>query len=241
VIVVTSASPSEGKSITSINIALALAEADHNVVLVDGDLRRPRLAKYLDLLGSVGFSTVVSGAATVTEVLQSTQFPRLTVLASGPVPPNPSEILGSLAAKKLLTELSAQFDYVIIDSAPLLAVTDGALLAAEADGVLVVVRAGETKRDQLAHATESLRDVGASLLGTVLTMLPTRGSGAYSYNYYYYGGYGDGQVERNHVPTDIPEGDTNGDKSSAETPGCMKKDASPTRPVQHGRSPSSSE
>ena len=194
--VVTSSSPSEGKSTTAINIALALAEAEHNVVLVDGDLRRPRLAKYLDVLGSLGVSTVLSGAAPLTEVLQKTRFPRMTVLTAGPTPPNPSELLGSLAAEKMLSELRAQFDYVIIDSAPLLAVTDGAILAAKSDGALVVVRAGKTRRDQLAHAIGMLSDVGATLLGAVLTMMPTRGSGAYSYNYYYYGGnYGDARAE----------------------------------------------
>jgi capsular exopolysaccharide synthesis family protein len=195
VFVVTSSSPSEGKSTTSINIALALAEAGRTVVLVDGDLRRPRLAKYLDVLGSVGVSTVLSGGAALDEVLQQTKFPRLSVLAAGPTPPNPSELLGSLAAEKMLTELRSRFDYVIIDSAPLLAVTDGAILAAKSDGALVVVKAGKTRRDQLAHAIGMLNDVGATLLGAVLTMMPTRGSGAYSYNYYYYGGsYGDGKV-----------------------------------------------
>jgi receptor protein-tyrosine kinase len=125
--------------------------------------------------------------------LQTTKYPQLTVLAAGPTPPNPSELLGSLTAQKMLGELRTQFDYVIIDSAPLLAVTDGAVLAAHADGALVVVRAGKTKRDQLKHAMGMLNDVGATLLGGVLTMMPTRGSGVYSYNYYYYygGSYGD--------------------------------------------------
>ena len=193
VFVVTSSSPSEGKSTTSINIALALAEAERTVVLVDGDLRRPRLAKYLDVLGSVGVSTVLSGGAALDEVLQQTKFPRLSVLAAGPTPPNPSELLGSLAAEKMLTELRSRFDYVVIDSAPLLAVTDGAILAAKSDGALIVVKAGTTRRDQLAHAIGMLNDVGATLLGAVLTMMPTRGRGAYSYNYYYYSGgsYGD--------------------------------------------------
>ena len=191
-IVVTSSSPSEGKTTTSINIALALAEAGHEVVLVDGDLRRPRLAKYLDVVGPVGFSTALSGRATLADVLQSTRFPKLTALTAGAIPPNPSELLGSMAAKKLLQELREQFDFVIIDSAPLLAVTDGAILAAEADGAIVVVRAGKTKRDQLAHAIGMLRDVDANLLGAVLSMMPTRGGGAYSYNYYYSSGtYGD--------------------------------------------------
>jgi receptor protein-tyrosine kinase len=192
VIVITSASPSEGKTTTAINIALALAEAEANVVLVDGDLRRPRIAKYLDVLGSVGVSNVLSGAAPITEVLQTTSYPRLSVLASGPTPPNPSELLGSRTAEKMFGELRAQFDYVIIDSAPLLAVTDGTVLAAHADGALIVARFGKTKRDQLRHSIGILNDVGAALLGGVLTMMPTRGSGVYSYNYYYYGGnYGD--------------------------------------------------
>jgi receptor protein-tyrosine kinase len=193
VILVSSASPSEGKSTAAINIALALAEAEQNVVLVDGDLRRPRIAKYLDVVGSVGMSNALSGAAPLTEVLQKTKYPQLSVLAAGPTPPNPSELLGSRTAEKMFGELRTQFDYVIIDSAPLLAVTDGAVLAAHADGALVVVRAGKTKRDQLKHAMGMLHDVGATLLGGVLTMMPTRGSGVYSYNYYYYygGNYGD--------------------------------------------------
>jgi capsular exopolysaccharide synthesis family protein len=188
VIVITSSMPSEGKTVTAINIALALAEADHNVVLVDGDLRRPMLDKHLDVIGTVGFSTVLSGQASLQEVLQKTRFPRVSVLTSGAVPPNPSELLGSLAAQKVLSELRTDFDYVIVDSSPLLAVTDAAILAASADGTLMMARYGQTKREQLAHAVGSLEDIEASLLGVVLTMTPTRGSSSYSYNYSYYGG-----------------------------------------------------
>jgi capsular exopolysaccharide synthesis family protein len=184
VIVVTSSMPSEGKSTTAINIALALAEAEHNVVLVDGDMRRPMLDKYLDLVGPVGFSTVLSGAASLSEVLQKTSFPGLTVLTSGAVPPNPSELLGSLAAQKVLSKLRANFDYVIVDSSPLLAVTDAAILSAKSDGVLVVARFAQTKREQLAHASGNLEDVGAAVLGAVLVMTPPRGKSSYSYSYY---------------------------------------------------------
>jgi capsular exopolysaccharide synthesis family protein len=194
-IVVLSSAPSEGKSTTAINIALALAEADNNVVLVDGDMRRPSLHRYLELVGSVGFSTVLSGGASLSEVLQITKFPRLTVLAAGPVPPNPSELLGSLAAQKTLAELRSKFDYVIVDSAPLLAVTDGAILATHADGALMITKFGETKRDQLAHAVSNLRDVGAKLLGSVFTMLPARGRGSYDYNYYYSGRYSEDRID----------------------------------------------
>ncbi len=103
VLLITSSTPNEGKSTTAINIALALAEAEHNVVLVDGDLRRPRLGDYLELIGSVGFSTVLAGRASLNEVLQKTRFAGVTLLASGAVPPNPSELLGSMAARKSWT------------------------------------------------------------------------------------------------------------------------------------------
>lgn len=184
VIVVTSSMPHEGKTTTAINIALALAEAEHNVVLVDGDMRRPMLDKHLGLIGVVGFSTVLSGATSLSDALQTTMFPRLTVLASGTVPPNPSELLGSLAAQKILGELRVNFDYVIVDSSPLLAVTDAAILAANSDGALVIARYGQTKREHLAHAVGTLEDVGAPLLGAVFTMTPTRGDASYSYDYY---------------------------------------------------------
>ena len=216
VIVVTSALPSEGKSTTSLNVALALAEAEHNVLVVDGDLRRPKLSKYLDALGVVGVSSVLSGAAPLAEVLQETRFPRLTFLAAGPTPPNPSELLGSLSAEKMFGELRAQFDYVIIDSAPLLAVTDGAILAARSDGALLVTRAGKTKRGQLVHAVELLNDVGANLLGAVLNLVPTRGAGAYAYTSYYYGSsYGNARPKES-VSEASPE-NAHAEQSARET------------------------
>ncbi|WP_349269596.1 chromosome partitioning protein [Mycolicibacterium parafortuitum] len=184
VIVVTSSMPSEGKSTSAINIALALAEAERTVVLVDGDMRRPTMHKYLDLVGSVGFSTVLSGAATLDESLQKTRFSGLTVLTSGPIPPNPSELLGSQSARKLLNDLRARFDYVIVDSTPLLAVTDAAILAAAADGVLVMSRFGHTKREQLTHAMSNLESVGAPVLGAVFTFVPTKKSSSYDYYSY---------------------------------------------------------
>lgn len=189
VIVVTSSMPSEGKSTTAINVALALAEAEHSVVLVDGDMRRPSLHKYLELVGPVGFSTVLSGGISLEDALQKTRFPGLTVLTSGAIPPNPSELLGSQSARKLLNELRSKFDYVIVDTTPLLAVTDAAILAAGADGVLIMARYGHTKREQLAHAVGHLESVGAPLLGAVFTLTPTRGSSSYNYNYGYYGDY----------------------------------------------------
>ena len=205
VLVVTSSLPSEGKTTTAINLALALAEAEHSVVLVDGDMRRPKLDTYLDLVGSVGFSTVLSGRASLHEVLQKTRFPGLSVLTSGAVPPNPSELLGSLAAKKVLSEMRAHFDYVIVDSSPLLAVTDAAVLAAASDGVLVMARFGGTKRDQLAHAVGNLRNVGAPILGAVFTMTPVRGRGSYTYSY-----YGDADRSPSSSPATSPSDEVSG-------------------------------
>jgi capsular exopolysaccharide synthesis family protein len=184
VIVVTSSVPNEGKSTVAINIALALAEGEHKVVLVDGDLRRPKLDKYLGLIGKVGFSTVLANRAQLHDVLQKTRFPNLEVLTSGAIPPNPSELLGSMAAQKVFTELRSGFDYVIVDSCPLLAVTDAAILSADADGVLLMTRFGQTKREQLAHAVRHLKDVGAPLLGAIFTMTPVRGEESYSYRTY---------------------------------------------------------
>ena len=218
VIIVVSAAPSEGKTTTALNIALALAEADSNVVLVDGDMRRPSLHKYLDLVGTVGFSTVLSGGASISEVLQTTKFPNLSVLTAGTIPPNPSELLGSQAARNALSELRSRFDYVIVDSAPLLAVTDGAILATHADGALLISKFGQTKREQLAHAVTNLHHVGATLLGSVLTMIPTGGRGSYSYqyNYYYTGRYSEDkfeQPEQPEVSTDTTSAASGSEKS----------------------------
>jgi capsular exopolysaccharide synthesis family protein len=180
IIVVSSSLPGEGRSTTAINIALALAEADHNVLLVDGDMRKPGLAEYFGLRGSAGFSTVLTGRASLHEVLQKTRYPGLSVLTSGPNQPNPSELLGSMVAKNVLNEMRSGFDYVIVDSSALLPVTDAAVLAAEADGVLVIARFAKTKREQLTHAVRNLRNVNARILGAVLTMKPERGNASYS-------------------------------------------------------------
>ncbi|MUL76171.1 polysaccharide biosynthesis tyrosine autokinase [Mycolicibacterium sp. CBMA 226] len=187
VIVVTSSIPNDGKSITAINIALALVEVDNNVLLIDGDMRRSVAHKHLNLDGAVGLSTVLSGAVSLSDALQETTYSGLTVLAAGATPPNPSELLASHAARNLLEELRTKFDYVIVDSCPLLAVTDAALLAANSDGALLLGRYGQTKRDQLKGAADALRNVGANLLGTVLTMTPPRDRSGYGNGYYYYG------------------------------------------------------
>ncbi|MBW4780772.1 polysaccharide biosynthesis tyrosine autokinase [Rhodococcus fascians] len=185
VIVVTSAIPSEGKTTTAVNLAVALAEAGHHVALVEGDLRRPRVSKYMGLIGSVGMSTVLAGQATVEEVLQPTKYEGLQAMASGPIPPNPSELLGSEASRALLVELRSRFDYVIVDGAPLLPVTDSAVLTTHADGALLVTRYGHTKSNELARAIGNLETIGARVLGVVLALTPSKKGDMYSYSYNY--------------------------------------------------------
>ncbi|MET0701156.1 MAG: polysaccharide biosynthesis tyrosine autokinase [Mycobacterium sp.] len=173
VLLVASSMPDEGRTTTAINLALALAEADYNVVVVDGDLRRPQVASSLDITGEVGLSTVLAGRSGLPEALQATRFPRLTALTAGPVAPNPTELLGSQATRDVLDELGRQFDYVVVDS-PSMLVTDAAILAGSAQGVLLVARFGQARRKELTPAIDALKRAGAPLLGSVLTMTPTK-------------------------------------------------------------------
>ena len=151
IIAVTSAIPGEGKTTTALNLAAALAEAGHRVCLIEADLRRPTIAKTLGLVADVGFTTVLIGQSTVEAALQNVGR-NFAVLTSGPVPPNPSELLISEQARHVIEAVIAQTDYTIIDTAPLLPVTDGAEVAALADATVVVHRAGKTTRDQAGRS-----------------------------------------------------------------------------------------
>ncbi len=185
-IVISSPLPSEGKSTTSSNIAHTLALSGAKVVLVEGDLRMPTLGKYLGLSNAVGLTNVLAGQYDVRDVLVSYQGDSLVILPSGPKPPNPSELLGSVQMRNLLALLREHFDYVVIDAPPLLRVTDAAILAAMADGAVLVTRYGSTTRENLEAATKSLEAVNAKLLGTVLNFAPRRSRGT-SYDGYGYG------------------------------------------------------
>ncbi len=188
-VVITSSVPDEGKSTTATNLAVIFAEAGKKVLLIEGDLRRPRVAEYLGLEGTIGLTNVLAGQVAVDEVLQSWGRGGLTVLPSGSVPPNPSELLGSRSMIELLEKMGAQFDLVLIDTPPLLPVTDAAVLAAHADGALLVVRHGDTSRQQVSTAASALKRVDARLLGCVLNMAPSSGPDSYGYGYGY--GYAD--------------------------------------------------
>ena len=187
--VVTSSIPSEGKSTTTINLAIALADAGKRVALLDTDLRKPKVAEYLGLEGGAGLTDVLIGRASIEDVMQPWGQRSLFVLPAGRIPPNPSELLGSTQMRTLLETFEADFDVVLCDAPPLLPVTDGAILSRATSGAIVVVAAGRTNRHQLTGAVDSLQNVDAKIAGVVLSMVPTRGPDAY-YSYGYNYGYG---------------------------------------------------
>ena len=184
--VMTSSLPGEGKSTTAVNTAVTMAQAGHRVALIECDLRRPLIAERLELDGAIGTTSVLIGKVQVEDAMQQYGDTHLDVLACGPIPPNPSELLQSQAMEKLLVDLRSRYDIVILDAPPLLPVTDAALLAARTDGAIVVVRHGKTTQDQLQHAVERLESVDAATLGVVMNMAPARKSGGgYGYGYGY--------------------------------------------------------
>ncbi|WP_367322990.1 polysaccharide biosynthesis tyrosine autokinase [Streptomyces sp. HUAS ZL42] len=186
IIMVTSSVPGEGKTNTSANLALSLAEAGVSTCLVDADLRRPTVARTFGLIQDAGLTTVLIGQARVEEVMQQAGN-RLSVLASGAVPPNPTELLASARMREVLQELASTYEVVIVDTAPLLPVADTIGLSPLAQGTLLVVRASKTSRDQVRTAAEALERVGSRVLGTVFNMtVPPRGD-----SYSAYGQYGE--------------------------------------------------
>ncbi|MET0235380.1 MAG: polysaccharide biosynthesis tyrosine autokinase, partial [Kibdelosporangium sp.] len=184
-VAVVSAVPGEAKTTTACNLAITLAESGATVALIDADLRRPRIADVLGLEGAVGLTSVLIAHTSLDHALQRWGPAGISILTSGPIPPNPSELLASQHMGDLLTELADRFDAVIVDTPPLLPVTDGAILAHWCDGALMVVRQGKTTKKQVRSAAAALSAVSARLLGVVLTMVPkTRSQGAYGeYNY----------------------------------------------------------
>lgn len=181
--VVTSSVPSEGKSTTASNLAIALAETGARVVLVDGDLRRPRIADIMGVVGEAGITDVLIGRLELDDALQAWGRAGLSVLPSGQIPPNPAELLGSDVMTAVVRELESSFDVVIIDSPPLLPVTDAAILGKVAGGALLVTAMHRTTRRQLAGARAVLADAGGTALGVVLTMARASRVSAYTYGY----------------------------------------------------------
>ncbi|MCS6843751.1 MAG: polysaccharide biosynthesis tyrosine autokinase [Caldilineales bacterium] len=186
----TSPNPGEGKSTTLANLGVVMAQQGQRVILVDTDLRRPTLHRFFGLPNSVGLTTaLLQGTSVADGFLQPTRIENLSVLTSGPLPPNPAELIGSERFAALLEDLKQQADVVLLDSPPALAVTDAAILARQVDGVLMVVEAGGTRRPLAVNAKDALEKVGAKVLGVVLNRLQPRGDGYYYYYYYYYHQY----------------------------------------------------
>lgn len=187
--VVTSASPGDGKTTVACNLAIALAQAGKKVCLVEADLRRPRISEYLQLNPGTGLTEVLAGQARVEDALQAWGNGMFRVLPPGAIPPNPSELLGSRQMAQIIANLKREYDVVILDTPPLLAVSDAAVLASQADGAVVVVRYGKSSRDAVRNAVASLEQINAMVLGTVLNAIPAKRGGSYGYGYGY--GYGD--------------------------------------------------
>jgi len=191
VLLVTSASPGEGKTCTSVNLAIGLAQRGVAVVLVDADMRRPGIPSALALEeNGAGLSTLLSGTHSMEEVLSPYEgVPNLWILPAGPTPPNPADLLSSPTMEKVLQELRGRFEHVVLDSTPLLLVTDATVLARIVDGVVLVVESGTTARRGLVRAQKIMESAGGRILGTVLNKWDARREGYYAYYGSYYRGY----------------------------------------------------
>jgi succinoglycan biosynthesis transport protein ExoP len=186
-IMVTSAGPSEGKSTTAANLAVVLAQAGKEVILVDADLRRPIQHRFFELPNSRGLTTALLDLeAPVGEHIQHTSVPGLRVMTSSAIPPNPAELLGSQRQAELLAALQTEAEIIVVDSPPVLTVTDALIMASRMSGVLLVVEAGSTRRAGLQKAMDALKHAGGRVLGVTLNRMTRRRSGYYYYQYYQY-------------------------------------------------------
>ena len=165
--VITSSGPSEGKSTTSANLAVVFAKSGQRVLLVDADLRKPTVYKTFQLNNAKGLSTILSTTQNATEIAQDSGIENLSILTSGPKPPNPSELLGSVRMNQVIQELRNTYDIVIFDMPPVVNVTDAQIMASKVDGTLLVIRENVTNKESLGKATELLKLVNARVLGTV--------------------------------------------------------------------------
>ncbi len=199
-ILITSSQPAEGKTTTAINTAFMLAQTGAEVLIIDCDLRRPRLHAHFSIPNSKGLTNWLSGETDIEGLMQSYEAqPNLKLLTSGPVPPNPAELLGSDEMRKLLSTLSERFTHIVIDSPPAISFTDASILSTMADGVVLVVHGGKTSRAVARRAKQQLLDVGAHIFGIVLNNVKLE-SQEYYYSGYYSGYYGEGDEKPESVP-----------------------------------------
>ncbi|MGG0510625.1 CpsD/CapB family tyrosine-protein kinase [Priestia megaterium] len=182
-IVLTSSGAEEGKSTTSSNLATVYAQQGLNVLLIDADLRKPTGHYTFRLENHIGLTNVLTRQSTLAQAVQESEIPHLSVLTSGPIPPNPSELLASAQMTELLKEMKKQFDMVIFDTPPILAVADAQILANQVDGTILVVSSGKTEKDAALKSKELLSNAQGKLLGVVLNNRKVEEG-----NYYYYYG-----------------------------------------------------
>ncbi|MGI6114160.1 MAG: CpsD/CapB family tyrosine-protein kinase [Mahellales bacterium] len=187
-IMVTSAGPGEGKSTTVCNLALAIAQSEKKVLVIDADLRRSNIHKIFGLPNLDGLTTLLTEDININAAVSFIDVPNLYVLTSGPKPPNPSELLGSKRMEALLTKVKDEFDIILIDAPPILPVADASVLGTIVDGSIMLINYGQVDFDLAAKAKEQLEKVNARIMGVIINNIPNNGD---SYYYYYYYSYYD--------------------------------------------------
>ena len=183
VILVSSTGPREGKTITVANIAITMAQAGSKIIILDCDMRRPEIHNLFGAIRDRGMSNILVGIDNIGEIIQSTKIPNLDLITSGPIPPNPSEILGSKRMKSLVVALRKKYNHILIDSPPVTAVTDALVLSKSVDGVIVVIRTGDMARQIVKNGISQFNNMGAHIIGAVLNGIDLSSS---KYSYYYY-------------------------------------------------------
>lgn len=183
-ILMTSSAIGEGKTTTLCNVAMTMADAGHKVIIIDCDLRKPRIHKFFEVSNRVGITDILLKGEDFKSFLRGGFHPNLEIITSGKIPSNPSEILYSNAMKNLIEKIKMEYDYVFIDTPPVIAVTDAVIMSQYIDGVVLVCSSGKTEVEMVKKAKESLAKVNANILGVVLNKIPLKGQ-KYA-NYYYY-------------------------------------------------------
>jgi capsular exopolysaccharide synthesis family protein len=192
-ILITSSQPGEGKTTTAVNTAISLSQLGASVLLIDADLRRPAVHKAFKIPHARGISNYLSSHTPVENLIVKLPIPNLSILPCGPIPPNPAELISSDRMKDLLRNLGHQFDHILIDSPPLISVTDPVILSTMVDGSILVVQAGKSTRELVRRARQELAGVGAKVFGVVLNNVDIKREGYDDYDYYRFSnGYGDG-------------------------------------------------
>ncbi|HUU42086.1 MAG TPA: polysaccharide biosynthesis tyrosine autokinase, partial [Desulfatiglandales bacterium] len=185
-ILITSSGPREGKTITSANLAITMAQSGSKVIILDCDMRRPKIHKLFGVSKEKGIANLLVKKNDIKETIIHTRIPNLDIIPSGPIPPNPSELLGSSRMADLLDKLKKHYNHIIIDSPPSTAVTDAVVLSKSVDGVVLVVRAGDTVREIARNGVTQLQNIGARILGAILNGVDINADSYYYYQYYYY-------------------------------------------------------